>query len=92
VTIWKENSSQILRSATLNGKKFTKVNVLYWPLKFYDNCIENTFINANTDTVEAKEKKEAAKKKRCEREKRKRDEKKATVPAKRIFFGSDQLS
>ena len=42
------------------------------------------FINENADTVEAKEKKEAAKKKRREREKRKCNEKKATVPAKRV--------
>jgi len=61
-----------------------KVNVLYWPLKSHNNCIENTFINANTDTMEAKEKKEAVKKKQCEHKKRKCDEKKATVPAKRV--------
>ena len=53
-------------------------------MKIYDNCIENTFINANDNTIEAKEKKGATKKKQCEGKKRKCDEKKATVPAKQV--------
>jgi hypothetical protein len=59
-------------------------------LKFHNICIEVTFINTNTDTVEAK--KEAAKKKRREREKRKRDEKKATAFAKRVLSRSKARS
>ena len=84
---WEDNRVQILRSTSfkLNRKRFTTVNVvLYRPLKCHNIWIENTFIHLNTETIEVKEKKEAAKKKRREREKRKRDEKKANTPANQV--------